>query len=215
MSSLTVCPGPTADRRGAVPDRDQTFDLPQCGEPVVARRSLPDRALVGRRDADGAQPRPQRVARSGDAGLRQLGGQPQVRDLVGVLDRAQVVEDRSRLDPFEVGQALTQTLGHPGREHRQLGADAPARGSDGSDRGGYGIEHQLHVELRRPREHSLGSRGVHSRHEIRAGTPQIEMLDPEGMGKARHDAVVASRLVVARGNRHLTPVVHRHRDQPR
>ena len=88
-------------------------------------------------------------------------------------------------------------------------------GSDGSDRGGYRIEHQLRVELRRARERSLGSRGVHSRLEVRAGPPQIEMLDPEGMGKARHDSLVATRLVVARGNRHLTPVVHRHPDQPR
>jgi hypothetical protein len=41
------------------------------------------------------------------------------------------------------------------------------------------------------------------------------MLDPEGMGEARHDPLVATHLVVARGNRHLTPVVHGDPDQPR
>ena len=85
---FTVCPGPTATGTAAVPDRNQTFDLPQRGEPVVARRSVPDGALIGCRHADSAQPRPQRVTRTGDAGLRQLSGQAQMRDLVGVLDRA-------------------------------------------------------------------------------------------------------------------------------
>ena len=41
------------------------------------------------------------------------------------------------------------------------------------------------------------------------------MLDPEGMGKACYDALIAIRLVVARGNRYLTSVIHGYRDEPR
>lgn len=91
------------DRRGAVSHRNEPFDLPQRLEPAVTCRALPDGALIGCRHADGAQPRPQGIPRTGDTGLRQIGGQPQMRDLVEVLDRAQIVEDHSRLDPLDPG----------------------------------------------------------------------------------------------------------------
>ena len=109
-----------------------------------------------------------------------------------------------------------QPLGHPGREHPQFGADlnaptlattaptAATTASSISSASNWAGRGSAPWVARRP-----------LRLKVRAGPPQIEMLDPEGVGEACYDALIAIRLVVARGNRYLTSVIHGYRDEPR